>query len=222
MKKKKLVPIVLFMFLYLLTTANLFAQDSTKKTVICFVPQYFLIHGVRVDVERNLNFSKHWLVLSPQVYSGSLFLNNTHNYSQYPYDEYKDKVLGFGMALSHKFFLQDYNKGFYIKSGIAYQYFELSRKEYDWVPYTENGLEYYDYLLTDGKDIISKYAVNAQAGIRALGGNVFVFDVYGGFGFSYSEKKSDNPELRNYERFPWDYNYNGIYPTMGIKFGAYF
>lgn len=191
MKKYFLIVVAL-----VLTTFQSNAQDEPlilKKTIISFVPQYLIIDGIRIDVERQLK-GRHFLQICPQIYT-----NSATEYSNY----YKE-MIGGGLFVYHKYFPNtDFmNNGVYLSYGITYNYFHFSPNQ-----------DFPDV----GVRNINKIGADFIIGIQVFHKQIISIDFYTGAGIRNSfNNRTFNPD--GSEDFP-RYDHSGNLFLLGFRLG---
>ena len=223
MNKKK----VFLFFILAISLNNLFAQNIVNKDYkfqVAFVPQYLIAHGIRMDFEYHLKPNKHILLFSPQFY----YDKNRADYgsSAYYEEDHYDLLKGYGIGLHHKIVIHTLNNNtwqIYFAYGGEYARFNIDFQNWEWVKYTEDGLEYIKYDLVDVKQNINRYRFDTYLGFQYNYAQVLFIDFYLGLGGIYSDS-SMNPAYATakFEFKMYDYAFTGLYLPIGFRFGFRF
>lgn len=177
-------------------------EKFTPTGIISFVPQYFLINGLRLDYDLAFN-SNHWLQMAPVFFyrdsSSDGALATTRNSNQ----------RGAGIHVYHRFFPA---KGFpaakvYLAYGPMYHF---------------NKLQYEDRSETDRPErftAIHKTGFDILLGFNTLWSDNMTIDLFVGMGLRHSFIHSDavNPEKFNNSYI--DFGYSGNVLLMGFRIG---
>ena len=221
-------------FMLLINVSKSYTQDTTDNLIISFVPQYMIISGMRVDIEKRIGNTDQWLLFGPQVYlreknpsDDNYYYNYYDDYDYYYYDtEVYDMMAGYGITCYHKIFMglleEETNySGTYLAYGLSFQNFFFKYKEQEWVTYEENGMEYLreSETLTDKNRIIYKMGLNLIFGYQILPLDKIICDVYMGAGMRYSLRYPSYLEKLKFNNHIIDYGYSGITPVVGFRLG---
>ena len=223
--------ILIFSLLFLITfsiSEKSFSQTDTteKRFQIGFVPQYIIYHGLRIDFEPLIKQGKQSLQFSPQFFydENDIYYSNNPTYDEN--EQLYEKLVGYGIGLRHKIytqFVKDQKWLVYITYGGEYTHFTMDYKSWEWVDYTEEGLNYYDYELITVKQNTDRIRVDISMGIQFNYVENMFLDFYLGAGGVYSinnmNPKSAKPILKD---GMYDYAYTGIYIPVGFRFGLRF
>ncbi len=216
---------LLFLFTFSISEKSFSQADTAKNSFqIGFVPQYIINHGVRIDFEPTFKQGKQSLQFSPQFYYDE---NNVY-YSDYPsyyYSEQEyEKIVGYGAGLHHKIYIQFIKKWkIYVSYGGEYVRFTMDYKSWQWVDYTEEGLNYLSYELVDVKQNTDRIRADISMGVQLNYVDNLFLDFYIGDGGVYSlndmNPTSAKPIIND---GMYDYAYTGIYIPIGFRFGLRF
>jgi hypothetical protein len=211
------------------TLANSIAEGEAKaQNIIAIVPQYAFFRGIRIDYERNLKASDHWLVFAPQLY---LDVNNGSNfyYSSGSYANYQSMV-GVGLNLYYKTIVFKSVKGnvnsnlprhsFYVSAGPNFQYFSLQNTEEVAQPFIDNGITYYQFNVENVKKPIYRLGAVGNVGWQ-MAFDRFLLDFYLGVAVKYSMDGNGNLIKSAYTEWARP-DYSGILLDGGIRFGIFF
>jgi hypothetical protein len=218
--KKFLYPIVSCLLL-LISYPKIHAQEpesepDNAKVVISMVPQYTFIGGIRLDLDKRIGKTNNYLVFSPQFYSNRNDLFWSFNY---------EKLTGFGIKVSHRYFMVNKPKpsGIYLQYGATYNFTRLVYKTIDWVDTDFGGTQAQTEEEVEGKDKIHKIGGDLIVGIQISSFEDLIFDFYIGAGYrgsKYIGKRSSD--------FDSEYigilnpAYTGILPIGGFRIGVFF
>ncbi|MBN1949651.1 MAG: hypothetical protein JW801_00505 [Bacteroidales bacterium] len=190
---KKYLLLLVFCFL----GSQAFSQDTSPfKTYLSYVPQYTFIHGIRIDIDKEIK-PKKFIQICPQFYltenSGSRALMNQDI----------DRLIGGGLSVYHKKFLSRDPEiyDFYLSYGLSYTYFNIE--------HTKNSITHFDDIHKVGGDLL--------IGLQLFATDYFFVDIYGGAGIRYSIS-----DLEEFNRTSWDYNASGAILTCGMRVGIAF
>ena len=199
---------------------NLNAQENpTHSTLVMGVPQYLLIGGVRIDIDKQTGVGNKWLIFSPSIY-----YNYTENSGSFSIgrNDYK-RLLGAGLEVSRRIFLtkQVKNSGFYWSFGGGYKYFNLNVSDYLWETIPGNLVQY--HLSSTQKDYsisIHSLSMNSIMGFQKEVYEALYIDVFVGFGIKYGIYDQPFGSFKRYNEAGWDYGYRGTMFVGGIRFGV--
>jgi hypothetical protein len=217
--RKSLISLVLAAFLLPVFAAG--PKDSlSKKATISIVPTCFFNLGYRLDGEFKLK-GRHWLLFAPQYFMGTrindVFVNDVNGNVEY-------KIEGYGAELYHKIFLQKVDKPFgaYVAWGLKYHQINISFEDYTWQKFTDNGLEYYEYVYKKVEEKLDRYGLNIIFGYQKdIFQQKMLIDFYIGYGLHFNNvTMSDDTVDEVYRDYFWQYGYNGPHPVLGIRLGV--
>jgi len=228
MQDKPLILSFFLLFTFLISANSLGqAETDTKKTFqIGFVPQYIAQRGIRIDFEPLFKNSKHGLQISPQFYYNENEVHYSINPLYYNNKEKYEKMIGYGIGLHHKIFIQYYNDkklGIYFAYGGEYAHFTMDYKSWEWVEYTNEGLEYLEYDLIDIQQNTDRIRIDMLIGFQFNFVENLFLDFYIGTGGVYSINTM-NPSLVKpiLKDGMYNYAFTGIYIPVGFRFGVRF
>ena len=225
-------------------------QKTHERYIVSISPLRLLAdHGLKFNFERELPRSGHWLGTSLTMYfapakggsyNNSDYYNDRESFNS-SFDSYH-RMWGVGTSIMFKntFGL----RGWYFATGLVFDFFRVGVSTDAYVPYTEDGMRFYDY----GRTIESKSYFKPTAQIHigkhmAISERCF-FDLYAGIGLSYSFYADDNRHMREgrhyygwgiaedyygysggsrYDRKFTDvggFAYRGLLPVGGFRFGV--
>ncbi len=216
-------------------------QKTHERYIVSISPLRLLAdHGLKFNFERELPRSGHWLGTSLTMYfapakggsyNNSDYYNDRESFNS-SFDSYH-RMWGVGTSIMFKntFGL----RGWYFATGLVFDFFRVGVSTDAYVPYTEDGMRFYDY----GRTIESKSYFKPTAQIyigkhMAISERCF-FDLYAGIGLSYSFYRNDDRHLTNYDGYLLSYHsdyyrrrftdvggfaYRGLVPVGGFRFGV--
>ena len=219
---RKLFIIALFMCCLF---PSILLQAQTKKALprhaISVEPLYLLNGGLRLNLEKKLsptdwielNLTGYWLPhrdLDPNYYgdqhTGGYWISNAdfHRIS---------KLSGFGIGATYKYYLFSF---FMINPSLSFTRYNVESSVYDFVPYKEDGLNFYEYIWTYKQRPFHRLTSQFTISLRTPSKNPFFLEHYVGFGYAYSFY--DKSTL-NYNQTMFGYGYRGYIITLGLKLG---
>ena len=225
MKNKQISIIIIFTILFTGLNAQIQLDIQQNKFQLAFVPQYLMHKGMRIDLEYILKNPKHMLLISPQFY----YDKNNINYSTTPGNYYEDQyeqLNGYGVGLHHKIAVSKINNNkwvFYFTYGIEYAHFNINNKNWEWINYTENGLQYIKYELIDTEQNTDRFRFNLYMSAQYNYAENLFLDFYIGMGGVYSVNKMF-PDFTTpmFDTTMYNYAFNGMYLPIGFRFGFRF
>ncbi|GHT40487.1 hypothetical protein FACS189437_06140 [Bacteroidia bacterium] len=224
MKHSKLILLsCLFLFSGLIT---LHAQDAEKKLpryAVSVEPFYLYNGGLRLNVEKRLS-DKEWLELNITGYHLSHRDIRANNFLWWSYEEGGHftsnsdfeqfsglKGLGIGST---------YKKYFYgtcfVSTSASYAYYNVEYPAWNFHPYVEEDLTFYEYGLKDTHQHFNKIAGNLCIGAHSSFRHAYSIEFYGGLGYAHSFYNQDK---KAYNETVFGFGYRGIHPVFGMKIG---
>lgn len=200
-------------------------KNDSLSFSINIVPQYLIIGGIRADLEFKLT-DKISAFGGIQYYSGTVNTSGsetrTVNATSSNVDQSKranDKLEGNGWNAGMKYYFKkdkDYN--YYLGADFTYNKFDLTIKEYDYFPYVQDGLTFYEYRLgdiyTDSKQVGYHLSAGATTTYKRFVANGWI-----GIGYVETQLSKDFNKYRKYNTFSGQYAYQGLMPYFGLKLG---
>ena len=201
-------------------------ETMTKNYAVSFHPLALVLEGgLKFDFSMRLA-PKQWLQVAPAIY---LFPGVTssyikHGFYYYDYDEYYDEyrhkynietVRGAGIDINYRYYPSP-KRLFYLLGGVNYSYFYTDYQYYDYVPFEEDGLNYYKYMKTSDTQHFNNLKAFACFGIHSPMHKGLFVNGYFGFGYQYSFYNEEKASLDNNI---FDYGYRGGYPVLGFSVG---
>lgn len=227
---------LLLLVLIITITTPVIAQQSSEKVelpnqpdnAISFLPFYTFINGIRIDYEKRIKNTDHWLVFGPQFYLDASY-NGYYYYSDGSYTNYESMV-GFGINLYYKSIVFKSNKinwksglprqAIYISAGPNFQHFSLTNTEEVAVPYIEDGTTYYQFDVQEIKKPVNRFGAIVNVGWQ-LAFDHFLFDLYLGVAIKYSVGEGGKIIKTDYSSWS-DMSYSGILLNGGLRVGMFF
>lgn len=228
MQNKILILSLLSLYVFF-SSVNSFCQADTivKKSIqIGFVPQYIIQRGVRIDIEPLFKNGKHSLQISPQFYYDENEIYYSNNPLKQNSDEEYEKLVGYGIGLHHKIFAHYFKNNrwvIYFTYGGEYTHFTMDYKSWEWIEYTNQGLEYLEYKLIPITQNTDRIRVNMLIGFQFNYVENLFLDFYIGTGGVYSINNLNPPTVKPILKDGmYDYAFTGIYIPVGFRFGLRF
>ncbi len=202
-----------------------FTQDSTfnqPKVFLSFSPQFIVINGTRIDVEKRFEESAHALLIAPTYYFG--VINENHIFQSY-FKEYD--LNGFGFELGHKIYaekswIKDIN--WYQSYSITYNRLSFDYSGMGWQPLPEDP----NLLVLREKEqtlTIDQFGLSTYIGAVIRIDNNFYTDVYFGIGAKRSFANDSSTDKFAEDDFSdgfINYNFTGALLRTGFKIGMAF
>jgi len=205
------------------------AQTTQRKMAqyaISFEPNCLLEGGLRINLEKKLrsidrlevNLTGYYLpyrdMQSADNYLFSMWWDGG-GYSTLNTD-FEKRIsglsgLGIGTTYKHYFF-----RRFMISTAFSYTLYNVQYANYDFYQYTEDGLNFYDYLWMNTHQPFHKLTTHVALGARTTFVRTLFAEPYIGLGFAYSFYDENK---RHYDETMLGYGYRGYYLAAGIKLG---
>jgi len=205
-----------------LVSLNLCAQEieparQQPKFSFGFAPLSLLFNKTRFELETGVGKKSPVMIsVSPIFYSGTtqMYSNTRHIKPDNSEADYSsDLVSGMGGEMGIKFMkvLDPFHLSMiYYGFGVGYHKINLSYQDYDFQPYQEDGLTYYNYQLGDVREDIQRTNVFGLLGGRTYAGNRIYFDLSIGLGYQKSNIKSSAFQPRDHESSIFGFGYTGF------------
>ncbi|RZJ74743.1 MAG: hypothetical protein EOO47_20695 [Flavobacterium sp.] len=225
MQKQKISIVAIILFISL---SSFFAhaqheetktKDTTKKVDVFFEPLFLLNEAIKLDVSYQLNQPRIAVIGGFEIYNGKT--NILYDDINKEGELIKDNIEGFGINLGATFKLSKHvsNASFYLSPGLTYRSLDLKISGPMFYTFVENGLEYITYGNAEQKFHINSVLIYGKLGYSYAISNLLVFDVYGGFGYKTATNLPLLKLERKYDENAYGYNYKGLLPLGGVKFG---
>lgn len=187
-------------------------DKHTSEIILSIDPFYLLNRELRLSLERQINHNPDkYLMLT---LSGNYYPEKNDMEWQSLSDDCDNfiKAVGYGISGAYKQFFP-YSRVYWM-AGVRYNYSHVKYFSYDYYSYTENGLQFYEYLGKDIKKNFHKISPNLNIGIQtSIYGYVFI-DIFVGLAYNYSFY--DGKKI--FDSYN-DFGYRGISLNGGINIG---
>jgi hypothetical protein len=218
--KRKITAFLLLAF-YVLISQGAEAQREAGKTFknsLAIQPLYWLNSGLRIDYERQLKNSHHWLQFSAIGYyvdDEDLLWNSLMNSNRPIQDAW-----GSGLEVNYKW-LPFQRPQMYLSGGLSFSHFNVGYREsgYHYLTYRENELTYYELDWGERRiqQDFDRIGTNFRIGFQTHASRRFLIDSYVGIGHMYSFYDGGKPypgtDLIN------SLSYRGVTLTAGFRIG---
>ncbi len=211
---KRLVTLCLLLF----CSMGLFAQktDSLRCGTdysVAFEPVFGFNNCFKFDLEAKPMAHNFGFELTPEIYTGQHILNHT-----------ADDISGFGIGIYQKYYVPGDDKHpVMISYGATYRRINVSYHDEGFIPYQQNGLDFYQYK--NFTDVLKNQSLQLgfTANVRLVyAEQFFSLDVYSGGAYKFAKQQSTYPGYRNYNAQMYDYGYKGFTFLLGFKLGFHF
>jgi hypothetical protein len=200
------------------------AQTEEKKTAryaISFEPNHLLNGGLRLNIEKKIH-PTDWIELNLTGYYLARNGGKSNNYwlwasnGYYISNSHFESIsglsgLGIGSTYKHYF-----PSSIIINTALSYNRYNVEYPGFDFIPYKEDGLTFFEYRRANVHQPFHKLAAHVALGARSTFERLFFVEGYAGLGVAYSFYDENK---RNYNETMFGYGYRGIYLTIGIKLG---
>jgi hypothetical protein len=217
---KPILFVLLTSILLSITTFNLSAQenpdsDKYSKIVVSLVPQYTIVGGIRLDIDKRIGNTNNYLIFSPQFYSNrnDLFWNFTY-----------DNLTGTGMKVYHRYFMvnKPMPEGLYVQYGISYNYTRIKYTDIDWVETEFGGSSAQVESEVFFNENIHKMGGDVLLGIQYSAYENLVIDFYIGAGYRNSIYQGKRTYFESEYLSIFNPAHRGILPLGGFRIGVTF
>ncbi len=194
--------------------------ENYPKYTIAWQPFHMFDGKLKLDFEKQLNSPKNWLQIS---LSGSYLSMKAPLYNSYSWSTFQSnfddfsKLNGFGGGIAYKSIF--YSTCFYYSIGVNYAHNRVRYYDYDYFPYIEDDLSFYEYRKNLQRQIFNKLSTSICLGIQSNLNRTFFFDVYLGFGYSHSFYDESK---RAFDDESLGFGYRGVFPSGGVRLGITF
>ena len=223
--------IIAIVFLGMPVLAMGYGKADTALWNVSITPQNLFNNCIRFDIERRLS-SNNWIGFGQQIYFGEVNTNDSSfgpasTVFRYSTPHKSDELSGVGFVLEDKIFLHHVQReysGFYFDYGVAYSQLNIRYQDNTWVQYQQNGSTYYGYMITDANMKIDRDDFFFAFGLTSNNTKLLHLDitlggVIQGTEISYSGL---GPGYRNFNRYFFDFQYEGVYPLLTFQLGFLF
>jgi hypothetical protein len=159
---------------------------------------------------------RQWVRITPTIYLFPSLVSSYYTHYNDFYDkEYSLKAShGVGLDFDYKYYPT--KRGFYCFAGLNYSYFNVDYQYYGFIPYREDGLNYYKYGQVGDNQNFNNIGLFTGLGIQTPMRIGFFIDGHLGFGYQYSFYNKNKASL---DDDVFDYGYRGIYPVIEFSLG---
>lgn len=193
-------------------------QDSTKASNhtinLLFQPLFIGNKAIKLDLEFQRSQSRFAYVITPELYSGIISDTETSKNAS------EDRINGFGIGIQQKLKFKKEPVSHYFSYGLTYRYNKITYDSEGFIPYQENGLNYYDYGPYKNDMKINSILLSGVLGFQESYWDILLADLYLGFGYKLPDVKIDNPGVRQYSKYFTSPAYKGVLLLAGIKIGV--
>lgn len=225
MKKRSLT---VFLLLYTVILQPILAQETKiekgeegqgKAISITFNPLYAFNKAIKIDAELQTKKPLAFIA-GAEFYSGRINVNSLYQQTNNFGESVDDKISGLGINLAIKYKFQETGgvSSYYFSPGLTYRLLDLKLIGPAYYSYTENGLTYYSYGLTEQSQKIKPLLVYGNFG-RYIEINSVVLDAYFGIGYKILNQNKEVLDVRKYHTAMFGYNYEGPIFQIGFKLG---
>jgi hypothetical protein len=202
------------------------AQDAEVKLpryAVSVEPFYLFNGGLRLNVEKRLT-PKEWLELNITGYHLPHSDIREDNFLWWSYEEGGhvtsnsdftrfSGLNGFGIGGTYKYY---FHSTCFVSTNASYSYYDVEYPDWDYYPYKEDGLTFYEYELNSKHQNFNKLSGNVCIGVRSFFRHTFVLEFYGGVGYAYSFY---NENKKSYDETVFGFGRRGFHPVFGMKVG---
>jgi hypothetical protein len=214
-------------------------STSVQRYTVAVNPLMLLNDGLKADFEYELKTPGEWLQMGLVGYAApARTMGYGYGYDYYDYhnnrwtpnssgDDFRNM---WGVGVSGLFKKMLHMRGWYFSTGIKMEFFRVGRVENGYIPYKEDGLQYYEgntYL-----DTRSYFKTTAQFNLGkhfALSRRCFI-DAFIGVSYSYSLYNSTPHTYSRDNQYDYNYYYTfsdmngfarrGLNLNGGLRFGV--
>jgi hypothetical protein len=210
------------------------SAKSVQRYTVAVNPTVLANNGLKFDFEMELPRPGNWLQIGVAGYYSPPRNTPRHDnyydfwwrYYEDPYDSYLPasswdsfrKMSGGGVSILYKRML--HRRGWYLSTGLAFNYFHVEYTDWGYVPFKEDGLTFYrrgEYPVTQ-----SFFKPTAEFNVGkhfAISHRCFI-DLYAGMRLSYSLYKRRSDDYQKFDTM-YGFAYRGIDIFHGgVRFGV--
>ena len=202
-------------------------ETAAPRYAVSIEPFYLYNGGLRLNLEKNLK-ANHWIELNLTGYwlphsdarQKTVDENGKTSYTSSGYiisnSDFRRiyGLSGLGIGCTYKYNLSKY---FTLNPAISYTRYNVENTAYDYVPYREDGLTFYEYALIYKKQTFRKLTTQITLSGRSSFKYLLFMEYYTGLGYAYSFYDENKP---HFDETMFGYGYRGYYFTLGIKIGV--
>ena len=218
------------LFVILFLCAGCFSNEAQAQTeekaryAVSVEPFHLMNGGLRLNIEKRLR-PDNWVELNLTGYS---LPHRNMRPTRYGWEdngywtsnsdfESISGLSGLGIGGTYKHY---FAPSFMINTALSYNWYNVGYSDtvYDFYPYTEDGLTFYDYKWThiSTHQNFRKLAAHVALGVRSSFQRLIFIEYYGGMGYAHSFYDTNK---RSYNETMFGYGYRGVYWTLGVKLG---
>jgi hypothetical protein len=223
-------------------------QNDYRRYTVGVSPLRLMGNGMKFDFEWELPKAGHWLGTSfvaylapPRPYhwtswvGGNDYMENNRSWFLSGFDGY-NRMWGLGTSLMYKNVFS--RRGWYFQTGMVFDFWRVGVTVDSYVPYTDDGLTFYEQGRALEYKSYFKPDVRFNFGKHIALSERCFFDLYAGLGLSYSLYADDDRHSASYSDYYYsDYGsglyhnhlqlftdiggfaYRGLHFTGGFRFG---
>lgn len=200
--------------------------DGSGNFYLSIVPQFLIINGLRVDLERRFPGTQHAIVVSPRIFVGSIsgesVWSSSSNFTEFDQS-------GFGVEVAHKIYIdKDYSRvaNWYMSYSLFYHNQVMSYQGPGLESTTFNGVQAFTVV----NNLDQELTINQYGGFFNLGSLFYVdrkiyIDAFIGIGIKRSQTRDssyNDQEKDTFEDGFLNYGFSGTLPNLGMKIGILF
>jgi hypothetical protein len=213
----------LFLFSGFIPVYAQYVEEKLPRYAVSVEPFYLFNGGLRVNVEKQLK-PKEWLELNITGYrmpyseireNNFLWWGSEEGGHVTPNSDFEQftELSGFGIGGTYKRYL---SSSWLVSTNFSYTYYNVGYPDWDFHPYREDGLTFYDYGLKDTYQTFNKLTGNVCIGVHSDFSHAYLVEFYGGLGGAYSFY---NQNKKSYDETMFGFGYRGIHLVFGMKVG---
>ena len=199
-------------------------EDQTPHWAVSVSPYYLLNGGLGLNLEKKIR-PNHWVELNltgyhlsrPDKQTIRTFFGIYNSYDGFLVPnadfDYISGLSGLGVGTTYKYY---FFRNFMVHTAFSYNWYDVKYTSYNYSPYTEDGLTYYEYMWGDVHQSFHKLRLLVAVGVRSAFKRALFAEPYVGLGCTYSFYDENK---RAYNETVFGYGYRGLYLTTGIKIG---
>lgn len=215
-----------FLTLFCIIQISVMAQKKDSLFLsINVVPQYVFINGIKADIEYKVSDDIH-IYGGGQYYAGLVNSDGSQSVSKSTsstVDQSKrtnDNIIGNGYHFGAKYyFLHNELKDYYVGIEATYNTYDFKLNDYSYFPYTDDGLQFYEYRLGEISAKSSQMTYSTSVGITQKYRRVLL-NFWAGLAYIQASTSENFHLYRKYDTFYWSYAFSGWSPNVGLKVGC--
>ena len=218
---------ILLFLCYLFPTGRMQAQtteDKTPQYAISIEPMYLSNGGLGLNLEKKIR-SNHWVELNLKGYylphgediqEEDFLLHSWYSEGYITINSNFNRISGLsglGIGATYKYY---FFRRYMVNTTFSYNWYNVEYAAYNFYPYIEDGLTFYDYTWTDIHQTFHKLGLQVAIGVRSKFERWIFAEPYAGLGYTCSFYNQDK---QSFNETMFGYGYQGFYLTAGIKLG---